>query len=189
MILPQCLSISPKCAHQTSDVKDWAAQEHQAKYARPSNWSLTSTPLLMLPLVPPHASSSHQPMENTSPLFLPQFPPSPFHPQPGFTPQLSPAEINSQSPSLFVNAPIPTLPQSPYTNALGFSTQPPPNLSPNLPPLQPLSSLSSYPLGPSISQPQSRFSYNFDQHKFNIEVGRMTVAAGLPISWTDNPQV
>lgn len=148
-----------------------------------------STPLLMLPQILPQASSSHQPMENIPGLPLQQFPPSPFHLQPGFTPQLSPLQINNQSPALVVDAPIPTLPQSPYMGALWFSTHPSPNLLPNLPPSRPPSSVSSYPQGPSISRPQSQFSANFDQHKFNMHVGRITVAAGLPISRTDNPEV
>jgi hypothetical protein len=105
------------------------------------------------------------------------------------TPQLSPLEMNPPSPALIINAPIPQF-YSPYTSALGNLVQQSPSITSNLSLSRPPSSLSSHPHGPTRSQPISRsFSPNFDQHAFNMHIGRMTVAAGLPISWTDNPEV
>ena len=174
-----------KCAHQPSDVRNWALQEHQTKYARPSARSVIPMPFIApLPMLP-QASSSHQPPQNTPALFLQQFPQTPLHPQPGLTPQLPPFDINNQSPALVVDAPFPTLP---HTNALGFYPQLSPNISPSHTPSRPPSSMSSYPQGHSASRPQSQLSSNFDQHKFNVQIGRMTIAAGLPLSWTDNPE-
>ena len=166
----------------------YASSSHQPiQYASSSHQPIQHVSSSHQPIQ--HASSSHQHIQHAPGLFLQQFPPSPIHAQPGFTPQLPPLEINDQSPALVIDAPIPTLSQSPYSNALGFTTQASPNLSPNYPPSRPPSSVSSYLQGPSISRPQSRSPGNFDQREFNTCVGRITVAAGLPISWTDNPEV
>lgn len=174
-----------KCSHQLPTVTNWANGEYQTKYSRQSTRSLASTPLLVLPPTLPQASSSHLPIQNTPVLPLQQFSPGSFHSQLGFTPQLSPVEINNQSPALVVDAPLP-VPQQPYISALGFSPQVSPNFLSHPLPSRPSSSLSSYSHGgPSIS----RFLPNFDQQNFNTHIGRMTVAAGLPISWTDNPEV
>ena len=131
----------------------------------------------------PHASSSHQPIQNLPPLSIPQ---NPFNPQPGFMPQLSPLEVNNAGLGSVVGTPVP---QSPYLNALGFSAQPSPSITSGHSLSRPTSSLSSHTHGPT-SRPLSRsFSPYFDQHDFNMQIGKMTVAADLPLGWTDNPVV
>ena len=193
--IPTMLSHLRKCKNQPEDVKSWAEGEYTKNYSRsrasipPHSFAVPSVPI-------PYASSSHHPIQNLPPISLEHFPPSPLGFQPELTPQLSP---------LVVNAPIPQS-YSPYVNALGFSAQPSPNLSPHLPLSRPPSSSSFYPHGSTVSRPPSSSSSHshysalpqplprsassgFNQRTFDMCVGRMTVAAGLPMSWTDNPEV
>jgi hypothetical protein len=181
------LSHLRRCRNQQEDVKTWANDEFLRKYlcSRASSAHPFAVPLAPVP----HASSSHQPTQILPPLSMQDLLQNTFYPQPGFTPQLSPLEINNPSPSLVIDAPIPQL-YSPYANALGFSTHPSPSVISNLSLSRPPSGSPSYPHSPTISQPVSRsLSSNFDQHAFNMHIGRMTVAAGLPLGWTDNPEV
>lgn len=175
-----------RCPRQPSDVTKWANQTHATKYARPSRSSASLVPLVVSQ--PPflHPSSSHQPLGDMSTLPLHQLPPSPFYPQPTFSPQLSPLQVNNPNLFMAIDSPIPS-PQQGETNALGFLMPGSPAISPN-PPSRPLSSLASFPLGPASSRSQSRLSPGFDQHNFNMHIGRMTVAASLPVGWTDNPE-
>ena len=177
------------CEYHKDDpnLQKWADTEFRAKYYRGFGRSSVSTPR-PLPIIF-HPSSSHFTTQGTSSLPFQQFPPSPFYPQPGYSPQLPLLEMSNQSPALVVGAPIPAVPHSPYIDAMGFAMQASPGILPNQLPSRPPSSLSSYLQSPSISRPPSQVPRSFDQHNFNMCIGRMTVAAGLPISWTDNPEV
>ena len=172
-----------KCSHQTEEVKGWATQEYTTKYTRvnrASSSSITSsTPSPFL-----HPSTSYQSVQGSPAFSFQQFPQGSSHPPSAFSPQLPPLDVYNLNPT--INAPVP-LSQLPETNALGFSIHGSPNILPS-PLSHPPSSLASYSQGPSVSRAQSR-SPIFDQHNFNMHIGRMTVAAGLPMSWTDNPEV
>ena len=178
------LSHLRKCPLQPLDVTEWASREYATKYARSSRLSAPFTPSLMVPSTSLHPSPSHQAMQNTLGLPFHQFSPSPYHPQPMLSPQLSPLHM---SPAMIINVPTP-LPHPSETNALGFIMQESPNSSSG-PPSRPTSGMSLYPQGLTISRPQSQQPRSFDQQGFGIHIGRMTVAAGLPLSWTDNPEV
>ena len=173
-----------KCTYQTTEVMSWAAREYSAKYSRQTRASASSTPLLALPRTL-HLPSSHPPTPNTQALSLQQFPPSPLFSQLTQAPQLSPLITDEQSLALNTMAPVLYPPEA---NALGFLMHGSPASLSN-PPSRPPSGQSLYLPGSSISRPQSRTAPSFNQRNFNIHIGRMTVAAGLPMSWTDNPEV
>ena len=188
--LPTMVNHLRKCPLQPSDVTDWACGQHINKYDRSSGSgprSVSSTPAIAPQPMFLHPSSSHQPLQNIPGPSFQQFSTNPFISQPSLSPQLSPLLINNPSPTTIINAPIP-LPHPPNANALGFLMHGSPNISSG-PPSRPSSGPLSHLQGPSISRPQSQFSHGFDQQSFNIHIGRITVAAGLSISWTDNPEV
>ena len=179
------LSHLHKCSLQPLDVMGWATREYATKYARPSRLLAPLTPSLAVPSTSFHPSSPYQAMQNTPALPSHQFSPSPYYSQPMLSLQLSPLHM---SPTMIINVPIP-VPHPSETNALGFVMQGSPGNSSSGPPSRPTSGLSMYPQGLTTSRPQSQLSRGFDQHSFNVHIGRMTVAVGLPISWTDNPEV
>ena len=155
------------------------------QYARPSRSLAPFTPSLVVPSTSLHPFSPHQAMQNTPALPPHQFLPSTYYPQPMLSPQLS---LLHMSPAMVINVLI-LLPHPSETNALGFMMQGSPNSSSGLP-SRPTSSLSLYPQGLTMSRPQLQLSRgSFDQHSFNVHIGRMTVAVGLPISWINNPEV
>jgi hypothetical protein len=207
-----------KCGHQSQQVRDWATGEHATKYIRSARASASSTPLLTPQPPSLYSTTSHHPTPALSPLpfsniplnpqptFTPQPMPTPqliptphlmptsqfmptpqpmFNYQPGFSPQPSPLQVGNLGPVIAAPTPF----SHPLeTNTLGVWMQGSPVILSN-PPSRPPSSTASHLQGPLASRPQSRLSSNFDQHAFNVHIGKMTVAAGLPLSWTDNPEV
>lgn len=185
--------------------------EYETRYSRSARPSTSSTPILV-PQPPSLYSMSHQPTPAPSPLQFPNisldsqspftsqpgFPPQPMlipqpmpnsqstlNPQPGFSPQFPLPQTNYLGP--IIAAPTP-FSQPLGTNTLGVFMQGSPIIQSN-PPSHPPSSTASYLQGPPVSRPQSRLSPSFDQNSFNVHIARMTVAADLPLSWTDNPEV
>ena len=186
------LSHLRKCPLQEKDVAQWATKEYGNKYSRSTRSSALG--LLLTPSLTSSATSQsllHPPpsLQSTPALSLQQFLPSPFYPQSQFSPQLSPLHISN--PNLSISVPV-LSPHPSETNVLGFSTHGSPE-NPSNPISRPPSSLNLHSQAPSIissaSRPPSRLSPSFDQQTFNMCIGRITVAAGLPPGWTDNPEV
>lgn len=174
-----CVNHLRSCANQPYDVREEAGLKAKSpkKQVRYSPYGTPQSGTILPPATFPSGSRSSQMLPPRS---------------------LPPSQLNS--PALHVQtamlpSPINSTAPSPQLSALSFPLIDPLPLLNGTPTLYnqslAISSLHVEPASPLIFQPSQSPGWGWSeelQMRFEIQIARLTAAAGLPLSWVDNPE-